>query len=159
MPLFASKSFSRNWYASIIPSGDAATADSRFIITRSISVMGRATASVERPPSEMAEVPSRAASRKVFFIRRTLVSEKAASKGIAKGLEGPPMARHQRTILPSFITSAICSNAVMLVKGFAFTATRSAKRPAAIAPNIFSFPNNSAARIVALWIACIGVMP
>jgi hypothetical protein len=38
----------------------------------------------------MAEVPSRAAIRKVFFICRTLVSEKAASKTIAieKQLEG-----------------------------------------------------------------------
>jgi hypothetical protein len=45
-------------------------------------------ASVERAPSEMADVPNRAASRKVFFMCRTLVSGTPASKKIAGLITG-----------------------------------------------------------------------
>ena len=37
-------------------------------------------AAVERAPSEMADVPKRAVSKKAFFIHRTLVSAQQASK-------------------------------------------------------------------------------
>lgn len=39
-------------------------------------------ASVERMPSEMADVPKRAVSKKAFFMRRTLVSTKRTRKEI-----------------------------------------------------------------------------
>ena len=53
-------------------------------MTRSVSVIGRARALVERAQSDAAVVPVRAASKKTFFILTTLVSAKQARKKIAE---------------------------------------------------------------------------
>ena len=66
------------------PSGDAAGADRRFIVTRSVSVIGRATAGAER-----AVAPNRAASIKDLVIMGKLVSVAITRKKIAAPSSAP----------------------------------------------------------------------
>ena len=66
-----------------MPSGDAATAESRFIMTRSVSVMGRAKAGVDKVLSAATETPKRAECKRVLFMANTLVSAGRARKKIA----------------------------------------------------------------------------
>lgn len=60
---------------------------------------------------------------------------------------------------PSFITNATFFSALTSASGSPATAIRSADAPAATTPSSPRWPSSSAAREVADWIACIGVMP
>jgi hypothetical protein len=62
----------------MLPSGDAVGPDRRFIVARSVSVIGRAKAGVDRVVA-----PNNAASIKVFVMPRKLVSVIGARKKIA----------------------------------------------------------------------------
>ena len=61
----------------MVPSGDAAAPESRFIVARSVSVIGRAKAGAER-----AVAPMRAAIRSGFFMDAKLVNPMGARKKI-----------------------------------------------------------------------------
>src|SRR5439155_8275255 len=68
----------------------------------------------------------------------------------------------QRSFLktwPPFITNRTCSRRATSCSGSPSTAARSAKRPAATSPRFWDSPRSAAATVVALWMACIGVMP
>lgn len=71
----------------------------------------------------------------------------------------PFVCRGYFTNTPPFITWLTSSSTRTSANGSPFTATRSAKRRGAMLPSSCSLPRSSAARMVALWIACIGVMP
>src|SRR5581483_8296685 len=72
----------------------------------------------------------------------------------------PERAPHycERYTTPAFITKRTRWSSVMSRSGSPATATRSADIPGATAPSS-GCPRSSAARLVAAWIACIGVMP
>src|SRR5438477_9616669 len=70
--------------------------------------------------------------------------------------------RDQRSFLkisPPFMTKRTCSRRAMSCSGSPSTATMSAKCPADSSPRFCDSPRRAAATVVALWIACIGVMP
>src|SRR5262249_54639325 len=60
---------------------------------------------------------------------------------------------------PSFITKTTFSRAFTSFSGSPLTATTSASAPGAMTPSWPFIPSISAARDVADWIACIGVIP
>src|SRR5438067_3365563 len=68
----------------------------------------------------------------------------------------------QRSFLktwPPFITKRTCSRRPMSCNGSPSTATRSARRPGDTSPRFCDSPRSAAATVVALWIACMGVIP
>jgi peptidoglycan/LPS O-acetylase OafA/YrhL len=63
------------------------------------------------------------------------------------------------TTSPPFITNFTCCNAVMSCSGSPSTAMMSANLPGSRVPTLSVQPRRSASLMVAVWIACIGLIP